>query len=246
MQDGHGIEMVARYFFKAIRHLFFKSHLSGARNLRQSEPVILVANHAGSFGPVSVITSLPMRLYPWVAFEVTDRSTVAKRIQAEFLEQELHLRPPLSTYLGKVIGRVCVALMKDIDAIPVYAKSKRIRNTVQASLALLEQGKNILVFAEDSTRKMNDVLGEFRTGFIHVAKLYYEKTMKAVQFLPVAVNKKVGGIRIGAPIRFDATNSYSREKQRLQKALQDTVYDLYCAMESDHGEPKEALTASTQ
>ena len=97
MLDGHGIEMVARYFFKVLRYLFFKSHLSGARNLRQSEPVILVANHAGSFGPVSVITSLPMRLYPWVASEVTDRSTVAKRIQAEFLEQELHLRPPLST-----------------------------------------------------------------------------------------------------------------------------------------------------
>jgi 1-acyl-sn-glycerol-3-phosphate acyltransferase len=236
--------MVARYFFKTIRHIFFRSHLSGAQNLRKGEPFILVANHAGSFGPVSVITSLPMRLYPWVAYEVTDRTTAAKRIQAEFFEQELHLKPPLSTYLGKVIGRVCVALMKDINAIPVYAKSKRIMSTVQSSLALLEQGKNILVFAEDSTRKINDVLGEFRTGFVYLAHQYYEKTKKAVQFLPVAVNKKVGGIRVGKPIRFDATNSFSREKQRLQKELQDTIYDMYRSMESDDGHPKEALAAS--
>ncbi|MGA2478713.1 MAG: lysophospholipid acyltransferase family protein [Spirochaetia bacterium] len=238
--------MVARYFFKVIRHLFFKSHLSGAQNLKQGEPVILVANHAGSFGPVSVITSLPMRLYPWVASEVTERTTVAKRIQAEFLEQELHLRPPISSYLGKVIGRVCVALMKDIDAIPVYVKSKKILDTVQSSLALLEQGKNILVFAEDSTRKINDVLGEFRTGFAHVAKLYYEKTMKAVQFLPVAVNKKVGRIRIGKPIRFDASNAFSVEKERLKKELQERIWDLYCSMEADGGLSKEPLFATDQ
>jgi 1-acyl-sn-glycerol-3-phosphate acyltransferase len=238
--------MVARYFFKVIRHVFFKSRLSGAQNLKQEEPVILVANHAGSFGPVSVITSLPMRLYPWVAHEVTDRATVAKRIQAEFLEQELHLRPPISSYLGKVIGRVCVALMKDIEAIPVYAKSRRVLGTVQSSLALLEQGKNILVFAEDSTRKINDVLGEFRTGFVHVARQYYEKTMKAVQFLPVAVNKKVGGIRIGKPIRFDAGNSFSAEKQRLKKELQERIWDLYCAMEEDRGASKEPLLAIDQ
>jgi 1-acyl-sn-glycerol-3-phosphate acyltransferase len=237
--------MVARYFFKAIRHLFFKSHLSGARNLDQGEPVILVANHAGSFGPVSVITSLPMRLYPWVAHEVTDRASVAKRIQAEFLEQELHLRPPLSAYLGRVIGRVCVALMRDIEAVPVYAKSRRILGTVQSSLALLEQGKNILVFAEDSTRRINSVLGEFRTGFAHVARLYYEKTMKAVQFLPVAVNRKVGGIRIGAPIRFDASNSFSEEKKRLKKELQERIWDLYCAMDSEGG-PREPLFAADQ
>ena len=111
--------MVARYFYKALRYLFFKSRLRGVKNLTSDEPVIMVANHVGSFGPVSVITSMPMKMYPWVAHEITDLKTVSKRIQDEFLEQELHLKPPLSTYLARVIGRICVALMKDIGAIPV-------------------------------------------------------------------------------------------------------------------------------
>jgi 1-acyl-sn-glycerol-3-phosphate acyltransferase len=225
--------MVARYFYKALRHLFFKSRLRGTRNLSTDEPMIMVANHVGSFGPVSVITSMPMRMYPWVAHEVMEVKTVAKRIQEEFFEQELHLKPPFSTYLAKLIGRVCVALMKDIGAIPVYQKSRDIRRTVQWSLALLEQGKNILVFAEDSTKRINDALCEFCTGFIHVAKLYYEKTKKAVQFLPVAVNRKVGGILIGTPIRFDVTNPFPREKQRLKSELENTVYTLYCALEQN-------------
>ena len=225
--------MVARYFYKAIRFLFFKARLRGAANITPDEPVIMVANHVGSFGPVSLITSMPLRMYPWVAHEVTDLRTVAKRIQTEFLEQELHLKPPLSTYFGRMIGRICVALMKDIGAIPVYQKSKRIKSTVLQSLSLLEQGKTILVFAEDSQKKINEALCEFCTGFIHVAKLYYEKTRKAVQFLPVAVNKKVGGIRIGKPVRFDANNPFPREKQRLKAELESRVYALYCELEAD-------------
>jgi hypothetical protein len=223
--------MVSQYFFKVLRRLFFNAHLRGAANLRTNEPLILVANHAGSFGPVSVITSMPVEIYPWVAREVTDLKTVASRIQAEFLEQELRMKPPLSVYLGKLIGRICVALMKDIGAIPVYQKSKEIKSTVMRSLALLQQGKSILVFAEDSSRKINDVLCEFCTGFIHVARLYYQTTKKAVQILPVAVNRKAGRIRVGAPVRFDGTISFAREKLRLKGELERSVYSLYMELE---------------
>jgi hypothetical protein len=232
--------MVSRVFYKILRRLFFNSRLRGIANLTREEPVIMVANHAGAYGPVSVITSMPssLKLYPWVTYEVTDLRTVSKRIQDEFCEQELHLKPPFSAYLGKVIGRICVALMKDIGAIPVYQMSKRIKGTVMSTLALLEQGKSVLVFAEDSKRKLNDVLCEFCTGFIHVAKLYYERTKKAVQFLPVAVNRKVGGILIGKPIRFDVTRPFAQEKQRLKAELERTVYTLYRELESDHGRRK--------
>jgi 1-acyl-sn-glycerol-3-phosphate acyltransferase len=230
--------MVSQYFYKVLRRLFFNAHLRGLENLHTSEPVILVANHAGAFGPVSVITSMPVEMYPWVAHEVTDVKTVAPRIQAEFLEQELRLKPPLSVYLGKVIGRVCVALMKDIGAIPVYQKSKQIKSTVMRSLSLLQQGKNILVFAEDSTRKINDVLYEFCTGFIHIARLYYQTTKKAVQFLPVAVNRKLGRILVGAPIRFDGTIPFAREKQRLKSELESSVYSLYRELELEENHRK--------
>ncbi|HTP60342.1 MAG TPA: hypothetical protein VMM82_15575 [Spirochaetia bacterium] len=192
----------------------------------------MVSNHVGSFGPVSLITSMPVRMYPWVAHEVTDLKTVASRIQQEFLEQELHLRPPLSVWLGKVVGRICVAIMKDIGAIPVYQKSKRIAFTVMESLSLLEQGKSLLVFAEDSTRKINDTMCEFCTGFIHVARLYYQRTRKAIQFLPVAVNRRIGAIQIGMPIRFDGQKPFSLEKKRLKAELEQTVYSLYEQLDS--------------
>lgn len=227
--------MAMRLVYKVIRQLFFRSRLHGVGNISTEEPVIMVANHAGSFGPVSVITSVPRRMHPWVAHEVTDLRTVAGRIQAEFLEQELHLRPPLSAWLARLIGRICVALMKDIGAIPVYQRSKRIRSTIQNSLRLMEEGENILVFAEDSKKPLNEAICEFCTGFIHLAKLYYEKTRKAVQFIPVAVNRKVRGILVGAPIRFNAAIPFPREKQRLKRELENSVCALYRELEDDLG-----------
>jgi hypothetical protein len=218
--------MISQHFYGVLRRLFFNAHVSGLKNLQAPGPVIFVSNHAGAFGPVSVITSMPVEIYPWVAHEVTDVRTAAPRIQAEFLEQELRLKPPLSAFLGRVIGRVCVALMKDIGAIPVYQKSKEITSTVTRSLALLQQGKNILVFAEDSTRKINNVLCEFCTGFIHIARLYYRTTKKSIRFVPVGVNRRGGRILVGTPIRFDGTTPFTREKQRIKQALERSVSDL--------------------
>jgi 1-acyl-sn-glycerol-3-phosphate acyltransferase len=223
--------VTTRFIYKVIRRLLFRSRLRGSRCLTLDGPVIMVANHAGSFGPVSIITTVPLKAYPWVTHEVTEPDSAARRVQAEFLEQELHLRPPVSEFLGRIVGRICAALMRDIGAIPVYAKSRMIAQTLQLSLRLLEEGKNILVFAEDTMRPLNESICEFCTGFIHLARLYYERTRKAIQFVPVAVNRKARAIRVGIPIRFDAHCPFPREKARLKRELESSVASLWRELE---------------
>jgi hypothetical protein len=219
--------MVARRFFKLFRFLLLGVRLRGARNLRLRGPLILVSNHEGSYGPLSLITTLPIELYPWVVSETTDARTAARRIQAEFLEAELHLRPPLSVWLGRAIARIAAALMRDLNAVPVHQKSREVRATVERSVELLEQGKNILVFPEDPGRRLNDVLCHFCTGFLHLARIYYERTRRAVLFLPVAVNREVKAILVGRPVQFDASAPFAVEKARLKHELEDRVYELY-------------------
>jgi 1-acyl-sn-glycerol-3-phosphate acyltransferase len=141
----------------------------------------------------------------------------------------------VSGWIARVVGKICVAIMKDIGAIPVYAKSRKIAATIQESLRLIERGRNILVFAEDSMRPLNEAICEFSTGFIHIAKLYYEKTRKAIQFIPVAVNRKVRRILVGKPIRFDAAAPFPREKERLKRELEDSVSALYRELEEELG-----------
>jgi len=225
--------MRVRRLYKLFRFLLLRVRLHGVRNLRSRGPLILVSNHAGSYGPLSVITSLPLELYPWVVSETVDARTAARRIQAEFLEAELHLKPPLSAWLARAIARIAAALMRAIDAIPVYQHSRNIRSTVERSVELLERGKNILVFPEDPARRLNDVLNHFCTGFVHLARQYYERTRRAVLFIPVAVNRGVRAIKVGRPVRFDASAPFAVERDRLKRELEDRVYQLYRSLEDD-------------
>ena len=225
--------MVARRFAKLFRFLLLRVRLHGTRNLRGRGPLIVVANHEGTFGPLSLLTSLPLELYPWVLSETTDARTAARRIQTEFLEAELHLRPPVSAWLARAIARIAAALMRDVNAIPVHQHSRKMQTTVERSVELLEQGKNILVFPEDPDRKLNDVLCHFCTGFVHLARRYYERTRRAVLFLPVAVNRKVRAIRVGAPVRFDALAPFTAEKVRLKRELEHRVEELYRSLEDE-------------
>ncbi len=219
--------MVVRRFYKVLRFLVVRARVLGLANLRGSRIRILVSNHVGSFGPLSVITSLPVELYPWVIHDTTDPHAAADRIRREFIEGELHLRPPLSTWLSRVVGRIAAAIMRDIGAVPVYQYSRRIAATVQRSLELMLRGKTLLVFPEDSTRPLNAAICEFCTGFIHLAKLFYEKTKSVVEFLPVAVNEKRRRIIVGKPIEFDVCVPFPAEKARLKRELEQTITELY-------------------
>jgi 1-acyl-sn-glycerol-3-phosphate acyltransferase len=240
VQGGLTVRLLCKLFQRLVLKLRLRGWGGAFRALASREPLIVVSNHLGSYGPLSIISSLPLRVYPWVAHEVTELGNVARRLQKEFTELELKLRPPASVWLARLIGRICVFLMRDLQAIPVYASSRRIRDTLQRSLELLLKGRNILVFPEDKERPINEVLGDFSTGFLAMARLYYQKTRKAIRFLPVAVNHKVKGIRIGKPIRFDAGLPYPQEKRRLKRELEDSIYALYYDLEAELG----ALPAS--
>jgi 1-acyl-sn-glycerol-3-phosphate acyltransferase len=227
--------VVVRVLCKLFRQLILKLRIRGWGNafrcLSRGEPLIFVSNHIGSYGPLSHISALPHKLYPWVAHEVTELQKVAKRLQEEFTELELRLRPPLSVWLARLIGRICVFIMRDLQAIPVYAESRRIRDTLERSLELLLKGKNILVFPENKERPLNEVLGEFSTGFLAMARLYYQRTRKAISFLPVAVNQKVRGVQIGKPIRFRYGRPFHEEKRRLKRELEQAIYSMYYGLE---------------
>ena len=83
--------MIIKFLNKVFHFLLLKIEVRGARKIKDREAVVLISNHAGAFGPLSLMTSLPSKLYTWVDHEVTEKDKVAKRIKAEFLEAELHL-----------------------------------------------------------------------------------------------------------------------------------------------------------
>jgi 1-acyl-sn-glycerol-3-phosphate acyltransferase len=221
---------------KVIRVFYIKAHIEGVQNVFQSANAVVVANHLGSFGPLALMSSLTHKLYPWVVQEVTNLKDCAAYIRKDFVEKELKLRSFLGRELSRIIGRICVRLMTYLKAIPVYGRSREIYKTFEISLSYLKSKRALLVFPENDESKRQDDLCMLNTGFIRMAKWLYESSHKVLTFYPVAINKKVRGIRVGEPIRFDPSAPYGEERMRIKEYLERSISRMYRALEQENGE----------
>lgn len=225
-------------FYKIVRvYLLHSIWLFQKPDVRQ--PAIFIANHEQSYGPVTAMASLPKPLSPWVTHEIIDPALCPTYIEGDFVRPEVHLKPPLSTILSRIIGRICVALMKDLKAIPVYRQSRRIAETIRTSVRFIEQGKRLLIFPEIKNQRWNDIINEFDTGFIGIARKLFEKTQEVAAFFPVAVNRRLKELRLGPPVLFDPTRPYHAERARIRDELMERICAMYREMEGEQPIPAE-------
>ncbi len=210
--------------------VFWNCRLSGRRNIPDVGPAVFVSNHLGSYAPLAVLSAFPVRLYPWVVHQVVDWRLCADYLRLDFIEPELRLKPPLNKVAAWAISGACLALMKFLRAVPVYEKSMRLATTWKQSVELLNGKKFLVIFPENGSRPDPEArpVNEFDQGFVGVAALYYKKTGRILNFIPVAVNKAARVITIGPPISYKPENKLALESERIATALRDKIIAL-CA-----------------
>jgi len=200
-------------------------------NIPARGPAVFVSNHLGSYGPVAVLSALPIRLYPWVAFQIMDRKLCSGYLRTDFVEPELGLHPAFSRLAAWSIAKACVPIMKALRAVPVYEKNMRLASTWKRSLGLLAQNKCLIIFPERDDRPLNGVLNEFDDGFVGLAQTFYEKAGRILKFIPVAVDRKARAISVGEPVSFVPEDPFSMEKARIKAALQDRITAMLISTE---------------
>lgn len=218
------------FVYKAVRAYFVRS-MQIPRIIRSASPLIFIANHEQSYGPVTAMASLPKPVIPWVTHQITDKYLCPAYIEDDFVKPEVRVNPPISTLIARIIGRICVGIMHDLRAIPVYKQSKRIAETIRASVRYLEQGRRLLIFPEIANLPFNDIICEFDTGFVAIARALFEKTRKVAAFLPVAINRRIKSVRLGNPVEFNPFTPYHDERTRIRETLMESICEMYLEME---------------
>lgn len=221
------------YFYKKLQvvfSIFWRCRLIDKENIPSQGPAVLASNHLGSYGPIAVLSVLPVRLYPWVEHQTTDWKLSPDYLRRDFVEPELHLKPPLSHAAAWLIAWACVLLMKIIQVIPVYEKSMKLTITWKRSLELLKQKKLLIVFPENENIPFNEVMHKFDQGFIGLAPLYFKKTGRALKFIPVAIHKAAKAIKIGRPVSYNPQKNIASERERIRTALQNSITKMYSSL----------------
>lgn len=111
-------------------------------------------------------------------------------------------------------------LIKSSGAIPVYRKNAEALKTIKLSLNSLLSGKNILIFADkDYSDKTPKESGEIYEGFFELDRLYYKKTGKRVNFVPLYIDETARAVRELPPVTFTGEKDYAAEREEIKKKV---------------------------
>ena len=202
----------------------------GDENLAEGSSVF-VSNHLGALGPVAVIASLPVRLYPWVISDMMDHDQAAGYLNQDFVEPQLHLTPPFSLWVAKGISKISVRLLCSAGCVPVW-QGEKLYDTFEKSVDLLVNGKSLLIFPEDPSKEIDPQykMTPFKKGFARLGGLYYERTGKSLRFYPLAVHLDSYRVRVGRPIAYNSKNPAANERLRIKNVLEASIREMYLAM----------------
>ena len=195
----------------------------GTENL-PDEATIIVGNHTQMNGPICAELYCPGKHYTWCAGEMLHLKDVPEYAFRDFWSQKPKWTHPWFKLLSYLIAPLSVVIFNKAHTIGVYHDTRLI-GTFKNTVKLLQEGNNIVIFPEHDV-KYNHIIYDFQDKFINVAKLYYKKTGKELQFVPLYIAPKLKQIRLGKPIRFDHNAPMDEERRRICRYLMDEITNI--------------------
>jgi len=220
MNEKKETSLLFRLMIWVIRRVYTPPELAGLENLPE-EPSIIVGNHAKTHGPIISQLYFPENSYTWCASQVMH----LKEFPAYAFEDFWSYKPRWSHWfwhiLSYLIAPFGVSLMTNARTIET-CHDRRIVTTFHETVKQLSAGNHVIIFPEFK-ESYNHVVNRFHDGFVNVAKQYYRKTGKILQFVPMYLAPALHKTLLGRPIRFDPDNPIEEERQRICSLLMDEI-----------------------
>lgn len=197
--------------------------VEGLENIPQ-EASILVGNHCQMNGPIIAEIRLPVRRYTWCTAQMMEREEVAEYAFSDFWAQKPLWNRWFYWLFSRCIPPLSAHVFSNARTIPVYRDSRCI-TTFRKTIEKLQEGNHIVIFPEHAV-PYNSFLWEFEDRFIDVARLYYRKTGKCLDFVPMYLAPMLRKVIIGKPIRFQADQPLDQERTRIRQSLMESVTQL--------------------
>lgn len=210
--------------FRAIRPIvkFFYPRITaeGQENLTD-EPTIIVGNHAQMNGPLCAEFYMPRQSVTWCAGEMMHLKKVPSYAYRDFWCNKPKPTRFFYKLLSYIIAPLSVLIFNNASTIAVY-HDERIITTFRQTITALKDGKSVVIFPEHA-KEYNNILCEFQSRFIDIARLYHKSTGKELTFTPLYVAPRLKKVFFGKPVTFDSNASIYEERERVCRYLMDEI-----------------------
>lgn len=213
---------------RALVKLFYPAiTVEGLEKLPQ-EPCVIVANHCQMNGPIACELYLPGKRAIWCAGQMMHLKEVPGYAFQDFWSQKPKWCQPFFKLASYLIAPLSVCVFNNAHTIVVYRDS-RIISTFKNTVKALCDGANVVIFPEHDV-KHNHIIYDFQDKFIDIARLYYKKTGKALQFVPMYISPKLRKMYLGEPVPFDAAAPMDVQRPAIRDRLMTAITDIAVAL----------------
>ena len=201
----------------------FRHKLQGVERIVQDEnnPIVFLCNHGEIYGPVAAMLYIPVPVRPWVISNMTANPKEVAEYLYKYTFGPMTWLGPLRMKVSRLLGRLSVWAMRQLEAIPVYRhKPRELMTTFRRSVEAMEAGDNLLIFPEnpDATEipgYQHGGMGDMFRGFPMLAQVYYNRTGKRCRFLPMYAHKGLRTLSFGEFILYDPDADPMAERDRI-------------------------------
>lgn len=217
--------------FRVIRWLvkvfYPKITVEGTENLPR-ESAIIVGNHTQMNGPICAELYFPGKRKTWCAYQMMKCKEVPAYAFQDFWSGKPRWTHWFYKALSYIIAPLSPCVFTNAHTIPVYHDARLI-TTFKQTISALQAEENVIIFPECYTPH-NHIVYEFQDKFVDVAKLYYKRTGKILNFVPLYIAPKLKKIYIGKAIPFCPDNSMEQERSRICNYLMDEITSIACSL----------------
>lgn len=217
----------SRFLFQIIKGLVWlfypKIKIIGERNIPNGS-CIIVGNHSQMNGPICSELYLPGNPKIWCAWQMMVLNQVPEYTYNDFWSNKPKAVRWFYKLLSYIIAPISVCVFNNARTIAVYHDNRMITTFRQTNSAL-DQNLGIVIFPE-CRKPYNHVVNQFQERFVDVAKLYFKRTGKALEFVPMYIAPKLKTIYFGKSITFNPDTPIDEERTRICNYLMQTITDI--------------------
>lgn len=208
-------------FIRRLILIFYpKIQVEGAENLPE-DAAIIVGNHTQMNGPICAELFLPCQRVTWCAHQMMELKEVPAYAFQDFWSKKPRWIHPFYKLLSYIIAPISVCVFNEAKTIPVYHDT-RLLTTFKQTIKSLDSGTNVVIFPE-CYEPHNNIVYQFQDKYIDVAKLYYKRTGKCLNFVPLYIAPKLKKMYIGKAVPFCPENDIAQERRRITNYLMDEI-----------------------
>lgn len=185
--------------------------------------LVLVGHHQSFYGPIISMMWLPDTVNIWVVSHLFAFKQCFNMFYNHTFKKTIKMPRIIALVMAGLCGLLIPPMIRSIGAIPVYRQSKKIVETFEISMDLLDKGQQILIFPDIEYYGRDNLIGDIHNGFAHLEKLYFRSHGDHLGFVPIILDKANKVIRTSKPIYFNDHGIYEEERDILIKEI---IYNI--------------------